>query len=138
MKAGPCRLPWDLIGVLAALVLASGCAEPTTGTVNGEILVDGSAPKSGSIAFIPVDGKGTTAGAEIVDGKYTAEASLGSMKVEIRVPKVVGQKKLYDTPDSPMKSLMAESLPARYNDATELVLEVKPGENRQDYDLATR
>ena len=79
-----------------------------------------------------------TAGGEIVDGKYAAKASLGEMNVEIRVPKVVGQKKLYDTPDSPVKSLMAESLPARFNDQTELRLEVVPGDNLQDFDLSTK
>jgi hypothetical protein len=121
------------------VVLAiAGCAEPTTGEVTGTITVDGAPAKEGSIAFFPLDRKSSTAGAAIADGKYTATVPLGQAKVEIRVPKVVGQKKLYDTPDSPIKPLMAETLPAKYNDASELTLDVKPGENQQDYDLSTK
>ncbi len=47
---------------------------------------------------MPVDGKTATTGAVIENGKYKSDAPLGESKVEIRVPKVVGKKKLYDTP----------------------------------------
>jgi hypothetical protein len=123
---------------LIFVLLLAGCAEPTTGEVTGTVTVDGSPAKEGSIAFFPVDGKSTTAGAAIIDGKYTATVPLGQAKVEIRVPKVVGQKKLYDTPDSPIKPLMDESLPPKYNDASELTIDVQPGEMQQDYDLTTK
>jgi hypothetical protein len=33
---------------------------------------------------------------------------------------------------------MDESLPAKYNDASELTLDVQPGENEQDYHLTTK
>jgi hypothetical protein len=132
------RRAWRLASLLFVVFLTAGCADPTTGVVTGTITVDGAPAKTGSIAFFPVNGKSSTAGAEIIDGKYTATVPLGAAKVEIRVSKVVGQKKLYDTPDSPIKPIMAESLPAKYNDATELSLDVRPGENRQDYDLATK
>jgi hypothetical protein len=126
----------------AAFLLAAcaciGCAKPTTGVVTGAVTVDGQPAKSGSIAFFPTDGKGASAGAEIVDGRYTAKAPFGTSKVEIRVPKVVGQKKLYDTADSPVKPLMDESLPARYNDQTELTVDVKPGETQKDFALSTK
>jgi hypothetical protein len=125
-------------GLLTGLILIVGCEEPTTGTVTGMVTVDGSPAKNGSIAFFPVDGKSSTAGAEIVDGRYTAQVSFGESKVEIRVPKVLGERKLYDAPNSPMKTVLAESLPARYNDATELTLKVQPGENRKDYQLTTK
>jgi hypothetical protein len=124
--------------VLVAAILIAGCEKPNIGVVTGTIAVDGSPAKSGSIAFFPTNGKSPTAGAEIVAGQYTANVPLGTAKVEIRVPKVVGQKKLYDTPDSPMKQILAESLPPKYNDATELTLDVRPGENRKDYRLTTR
>lgn len=131
----------SIAGCAYVLVLASfltGCKKPTTGTVSGTIAVDGAPAKMGSIAYFPTDRKSATAGGEIVDGKYTAKVPLGTSKVEIRVPKVVGQKKLYDTPNSPVKPLMDESLPAKYNDASELTIDVKPGENRQDYQLTTK
>ncbi|MEX2167839.1 MAG: hypothetical protein WD851_00890 [Pirellulales bacterium] len=124
-------------GVLVAALLA-GCAEPTVGVVTGTVTVDGAPAKSGSIAFFPVNGKASTAGAEIIDGRYTAEVAPGMTKIEIRVPKVVGEKKLYDTPDSPIKPLLAESLPAKYNDASELTLDVQLGENEEDFAITTK
>jgi hypothetical protein len=129
---------WRPSAALFMVLAIVGCAEPTTGVVTGTVTVDGTPAKEGSIAFFPVDRKSSTAGAAIADGKYTATVPLGQMKVEIRVPRVVGQKKLYDTPDSPLKPLMAESLPPKYNDASELTLDVQPGENQQDYELATK
>ena len=118
--------------------LAAGCGKSNIGVVTGTVTVDGAPAKSGSIAYFPTNKKSSTAGSEIRDGSYTANVALGATKVEIRVPKVIGQKKLYDTPDSPVKQVLAESLPAKYNDQTELTLDVQPGKNRQDYDLKTR
>jgi hypothetical protein len=132
------RNPPGRTTILIAAIVFSGCARSDVGVVTGSISVDGSPAKSGSIGFFPVNRKSTTAGAEIVGGKYTANVPLGKFQVEIRVPKVVGQKKLYDTPDSPVKQLLAESLPPRYNDQTELTLDVQPGANHQDYQLTTK
>lgn len=125
-------------GVIVAALLLAGCAEPTVGVVTGTVTVDGAPAKSGSIAFFPVNGKASTAGAEIIDGRYTAQVAPGLTKIEIRVPKVVGEKKLYDTPDSPIQPLLAESLPAKYNDASELTLDVQLGENEKDFAIATK
>jgi hypothetical protein len=124
--------------VLGGAVFIAGCEEPTTGTVTGVVTVDGAPAERGAIDFFPADGKASTAGAEIVDGRYTAEVAFGQSKVEIRVPKVVGERKLYDAPNSPMKSVLAETLPAKYNDASELTIDVQPGENRKDFNLMTK
>jgi hypothetical protein len=142
------RLSWTVpatslrIVIQAALplfmLLQLGCAEPKDGVVSGMVKVDGEPAKSGSIAFFPVSGKGKTAGATIADGAYTAHVPFGEAKVEIRVSKVVGQKKLYDTPDSPTKPLLAEVLPPKYNDQTTLTINVQRGENHQDFDLQTK
>ena len=124
--------------VLLAAILIAGCSKSNLGVVTGTISVDGTPAKSGSIAFFPTNRKSSTAGSEIVDGRYTAKVALGAAKVEIRVPKVVGKKKLYDKPDSPMKDVLSESLPRKYNDETELKLDIHAGETVQDYELATR
>jgi hypothetical protein len=132
------RSQWHNAAMMAAVLLVGGCDEPTSGVVTGVVAVDGAPAKEGAIAFFPTNGKSRTAGAEIIDGQYTAEVALGPSKVEIRVPKVVGEKKLYDTADSPIKKLMAESLPARYNDETELTIDIQPGENKRDFTLTTK
>jgi hypothetical protein len=128
----------SLAAALFAAAITSGCAKPTAGLVSGTITVDAVPAKSGSIAFFPVSGKSFTSGAAVVDGKYSARVPFGAAKVEIRVPKVVGEKKLYDTADSPIKPILAEALPAHYNDETTLTIEVNPGENRHDFDLTTK
>ena len=97
-----------LAGLL--LILFVGCADPTTGIVSGTITVDGMPAETGAISFIPIDGRSTTSGGVIENGKYTVNASVAKVRVEIRVPKVVGEKKIYDTPDSPIQKLMEESL----------------------------
>jgi hypothetical protein len=124
---------------MGCAVLASGCAEPTTGQVSGLVSVDGQPAKTGSISFIPVSGQGSTAGGAITDGRYSVEAARGEVKVEIRVPRVVGQKALYEgAANSPVRQLMEETLPPKYNDATELRLDVTPGEMTKDFDLSTK
>ncbi len=111
---------------------------PTQGEVSGVVMVDGKPAATGAIAFIPVDGKSPTAGAEIKDGKYTAKVPFGTAKVEVRVPKVVDKRKLYDTPDSPWQPVMVEVLPPKYNDESELRFEVKPGMNQKDWNLKSK
>jgi hypothetical protein len=57
------------------------------------------------------------------------------MKVSISSPKLVRMKKLYNTPDSPEMPWNEEALPKRYNEQTELELDVTPGSNKKDWDL---
>ncbi len=99
---------------------------------------EGKPTDKGSISFIPVNGQGPTEGAEIIGGKYKSKASLGECKVEIRVPKIVGKKKLYDTPDSPsVQDVMEEALPAKYNTTKvpSFGSIVKKGKNEKNWEL---
>jgi hypothetical protein len=123
-----------------SLVILAGCSsgDPNSGEVSGTVTIDGQPAKEGAIAFMPVSGNAPTAGGVIADGKYTAKVHIGTAKVEIRIPKIVGQKKVYDTPDSPVRPIMDESLPKKYNDETELTFDVKPGANQHDFDLSTK
>jgi hypothetical protein len=127
----------QLLHFTICLVLV-GCSKSNMGTVSGRVTVDGEPAKVGSVAFFAVDGRAPTAGAPIVDGQYKAQVKPGLCMVQVRVSKVVGQKKLYDTPTSPVREVWAEALPAKYNDNTQLKLDVKLGENSQDYELKTK
>ena len=40
--------------------------------------------------------------------------------------------------DSPVQPIMKETLPAKYNDDTELQLDVKPGNTVKNFELATK
>ena len=125
--------------LLTVAALTTGCSKggPPMGEVSGTITVDGTPAKIGSSSFFPVDRKSATAGAAIKEGKYTAKVPVGKVKVEIRVSKIVGKKKLYDTPNSPVQPIMKEVLPPKYNDRTELELDVKSGTMEKNYDLKT-
>ena len=129
-------------GVQLALCLCcclAGCGDQASmGEVSGQVIVDGKPAERGSVAFTPVNGDGPTAGAEITGGRYTAMVSLGKNKVEIRVPKVVGKQKLYDTPDSPEQDILEEILPAKYNDQTELEIDVQRGQNSKDWEVSSK
>jgi hypothetical protein len=133
--------PFVFAIVCSALLLSciSGCgAESNVAFITGTISIDGNPTDKGSISFIPVNGQGPTAGTEFKEGKYASQAALGECKVEVRVSKIVGKKKLYDTPDSPVQDLMEEVLPAKFNEATELRIEIKKGTNTKNWDLKTK
>lgn len=133
---------YTVFGFLSSIAIFScfvGCGpESNVAKISGKISVGGKPAEKGSISFVPVSGIGPTAGTEIKDGKYTSEAAIGECKVEVRIPKVVGKKKLYDTPDSPEQEIMEEVLPAKFNEATELRVEIKKGENTKDFDLTIK
>jgi hypothetical protein len=115
-----------------------GCSRSNLATVTGSVTVDGEPAKVGAISFFAVDGRAPTAGAQIVDGKFSAQVTPGLCTVQIRVSKIVGKKKVYDTPDSPVREVWAEVLPPKYNDDSQLQLDIKPGTNTQDYDLKSK
>ena len=130
-----CRGRWL---VVLGTLLISGCSASNENTVTGIVAIDGKPAERGSITFFPVDGQSRTTGTKIEGGKYTANVPAGMQRIEIHVPKVVGRKKLYNAPDSPLEDITDESLPAKYNTQSELQLEVKPGANQKDFELTTK
>ena len=127
-------------GLLAAgMVAVAGCgADDGTADVSGTVSFEGKPIENGSINFIATDGKGTGGGV-IKDGKYAAtKVPVGPAKVQISGSKVVGKKKAYNTPDSPMQDITAEMLPKKYNEQTELTFEVKPGKNEKNFELSPK
>jgi hypothetical protein len=126
---------WLLVA-LAAL----GCTPAVkTGTVSGDVTLDGQPLKEGRIQFVPVAGDAGIAGGVITDGKFTVEAPLAKMRVEINANKVVGKKKVYEaSPQSPVVDIVVELIPARYNSASTEVLDVKPGQQQVTYSLKSK
>ena len=128
--------PTVLFVVMCCSALA-GCSGKSlkTGTVTGDVSLDGQPLKSGVIHFVSSDGKVATTDAMIADGKYTVEMPPGDKRISISAPKVVGRRKAYDTPDSPTLDVVQELLPAKYNAKTELTLTVTTGSQQNNYDL---
>jgi hypothetical protein len=124
-----------LLPIMFAVALA-GCARETShGTLSGTVTLDGAPLASGLIRFIPADGQTPSADATISEGKFTAKVPVGEKRISISAPKVVGQRKLYETPDSPTADVVDELLPARYNARSELTLTVTAGAQQKNFDL---
>ncbi len=126
-------LCWTLIG------FSLGCsADAKHGTVSGTVTLDGQPLKSGTIRFDAADGRTAAADASITDGKYSVKMPPGEKRVSITSPKVIGKKKMYDTPDSPVVDVTEELLPKRYNAQSELTLTVKLGDQDAPFDLKSK
>jgi len=130
--------PWA--AVAAALALAAGCGDgPATGEVTGTVKVDGQTPPAGSsITFFPADGKSPSAGATLDDGRYTVRVPVGRARVEIRVPRPKARPGPKAHGPGAEGGWIEESLPAKYNDKSELTFEVKSGTNKKDWELSTK
>lgn len=131
------------IGIFVSLALAiavTGCSKESSskGTLSGTVTLDGAPVKSGTIRFDPVDGRTASADVMITDGKYTAAVVPGDKRVSISAQKVVGKKKMYDTPESPVVDLTEEMIPKRYNALTELKLTVGAGSQDKNFDLTSK
>jgi len=124
--------------VAAVLSLPSvGCSRgPVKAVFTGRVMLNGEPVPHGAISFYPLD-RLPSAGAVIKDGSYRMEAFPGSYRVEITGSKVVGQKKRYDTADSPMDDILESIVPAEYNSASKLVQEVKLDTKTLDFKLVT-
>jgi hypothetical protein len=121
-----------------ALLALAGCGEGARmGDVSGAVTFDGKPVEDGAITFVPADGKSPTAGGAIKDGRYAVRVPLGEAKVVINGKKVIGKKKIYNTPDSPEMPVTAELLPEKYSDMskTELRFDVAAGANPKDWEL---
>jgi hypothetical protein len=127
------------ICAIAAAIVVVGCERaPTGGTVTGTVTFDGQPLKDGIVSFAPFDGKGQTSDAKIADGKFTASVSIGTMKVMFSAPKVIGKKKMYDTPDAPSVDEIKELLPDKYNAQSKLTITVKAGNQDEKFELTSK
>lgn len=106
--------------------------------VTGRVTLDDQPLEKGLIQFLPTDGKSSSAACEIRQGKYSAEVPVGNKRVEVTAPKVIGQQKAYDTPDSPVMDLLAEQLPLEYNGESQLKAAVSREKTTFDFALKSK
>ena len=143
------QTPWGhaLRAVCAgAFLFAAGCGHsgPERGAVSGEVTLDGQPLEQGSILFAPVDGtKGVVTGGPITGGKYSLSGedgpTVGTNRVEIRAVKKTG--KMVPKPLAPpgeMTELIIEAIPPRFNSASTLKTEIKPGQNKADFKVESK
>jgi hypothetical protein len=131
------------VGLLLAGALLGGCGPGVEGRypIRGKVTYNGEPVASGSIVFVPADpdAKGMIrAGGTITDGQYYIPAKYGaypgSHKVEIVWRKPTGRKVMADDPPMPVDERV-NVIPAKYNQQTELAVEIKREENVFDFAL---
>ena len=131
-------------GLMVIALAAAGCGGEKTGDVTGTVTVDGQPPPVGSsISFVPADGKSSSAGGAIEDGKYTAtKVPVGATKVRIIVPKFASGKapapKPKAGPGAEGERVVGELVLVDDQGRTELTYDVKPGRNEKNWDLKSK
>ena len=123
--------------IVGASILGCGRG-PTTGTVRGKVTLDGKPLAVGIARFVPEDGAGATADCAVKEGNFELKLPTGKKIVTFSAPKVTGRQKMYDTPDSPEVDVVGELLPPRYNDTSELRLEVTAGAQDATFALLSK
>ncbi|NLF09432.1 MAG: hypothetical protein GX594_15845 [Pirellulaceae bacterium] len=125
-----CYLP----ALLLLLAPLWGCGANKPLKIEGSVTYGGEPVQKGRITFLSPDGKGPTAAAIIADGKYSVGVFPGVKQVKIEGFKVVGQ-----VPYSPGSSEMVDDLepiiPAKYNEKSELTVEISSGTRSLDFNL---
>ena len=125
----------DLRSIIALVLLVAGCGRgPAIGELSGRVTLDGSPLAEGAMRFEPADGKGSTAGGSIQDGRYTARMMANGYRVQI------SSADMTPPPGLPAGEFFTgrERIPVRYNEQTELTVEVKRGTNSADFDLRSK
>ncbi len=128
-----------------SLLLGCGEAKPERATVGGRITFEGKPVDYGHIVFVPVDStEGYYSQTVIINGDYSMDEHgpiLGKNRVEIHghrktgktAPNISGVR----LNESAQIAVVTEPyLPAKYNVASEITVEISPGENENvDFNL---
>jgi hypothetical protein len=139
------HLPRFLAAAVAvALPLIAGCGGGPNdrSPVRGSVSYDGQPVDKGGIAFLP-EGEGeedhrVRATGQIHDGRYDLDALKGPFpgkyRVQIYWKKKTGQK--VPGEGEGLKDETLQVIPSKYNTESELIVEIKPGRNTFDFNLA--
>ncbi|QDU60252.1 hypothetical protein Pan216_10910 [Planctomycetes bacterium Pan216] len=142
------RIGRDILVILGCSLLGAcgGLSGPPRCAVSGEVTVDGAPVEQGAITFVPHQGtSGPVAGGAIVEGRFAISERKGPLPgkylVRIRGSKKTGR--LIDVPpdsvnpDGEQVEEIIEIVPTRYNEASDLVRELVPGDNRIAFELSS-
>ncbi len=116
-----------------AASLCSGCGSRFA-EVTGKVTLAGTPVNMGTITFLPEDGRGPTTAQKIKEGQFSVRILPGRYKVQISGFRKVGERHANKgAPDSPMVDILEQIVPDRYNAATTLTREIKPGQLEEDF-----
>ena len=138
----------SVLNVMLVLVIC-GCGGPegpATVTVTGSVSLDGKPVTSGQIIFYDVAGVEKAYAGVIEDGEFSFPSTAGQKKVSITSPQEVAGSSIIvgGTPGDPVSAenpapQILESIPAKYNDQTELTANVNTsGDNTFPFELTSK
>jgi hypothetical protein len=135
-----------MAAVALALVTTIGCggAARDRVAVSGAVTFDGQPLSTGQVVFEP-RAQGRMAIAQLVDGRYSIAAqrgpTAGEYIVRITASRTTGEKATGGpTSGNELRDVYAQFLPAKYNEASELVVQIDPskGDVEQNFDLQSK
>lgn len=142
-----CRVGGGRVAGLVLLVFCGcgGAEGPATVNVSGSVSLDGKPVSSGQIIFNDVAGTEKAYAGVIQDGTFSFPSTVGQKKVSISSPQeVAGSSALVGgIPGDPVSAenpapQIVESIPAKYNEQTELIADVSTtGDNTFPFDLTS-
>lgn len=123
---------------VVGLFLTSGCSDGKA-KVTGSVTFDGQPVTSGVVTFVRKEGQLVREGAVITQGSFQAVLAPGTYQVELNGQKVSGTRKQkgFDGKDEVLE-ITEELFPDRYNLKTELVAEIKPGQNTLKFETKAK
>ena len=138
---GPCgrAAEWATL-LLACLVSLASCGPSAGAAVTGQVTLDGSPLDDATITFVPLaGGQRQAAWATIRGGRFVIPASnglgTGQFRVEIRALRSGGDK---THQNDPTLVSAKEVVPSKYNSHSELIVDIKPGENSANFVLKSK
>ena len=128
--------------LVVCCLLLCGCGNPLRQEIGGTVTLNGQPMPRGHIAFRPCPGTpGPTAGADIVDGRFTILSKGGTFAGEFRVEITSSRpsKKKVRLPETgELVDTYEQFLPAKYNTQTELRVKVQSNAtNHFEFAVAT-
>lgn len=129
-----------LIGgvVIVVSLVVYGCRnEVELGDVQGTVTMDGNPLPDATVRFIPQGGGRSALGRTDENGNYTmlySATATGALVGPVRVEITLAEEVTDAAGNSTMKP---ETIPARYNTASELTVDVGSGNNDFDFDLTS-
>lgn len=123
-------------GAVAWLNFGGRVGGPRRASVQGIVTFDGAPLENGVLVLLPADGtKGPTAGSAVSKGAFSIAAAsgpvVGRYRVEIKALRKTGRqvKAVIPVGGRKEKEESEQFIPAKYNTASELEVEIKPGRN---------
>lgn len=128
------RLQMAAVSLLICGLTGCGSSRPDQGRITGDVSLDGVPITDGRIQFEDVQGQASSAGGKIENGSYDVLSPVASMKVRIVAYREVPGKFIEMNPG--VKTPFIEQyIPTKYNETSDLTVDIKPGSNTFDFKL---